>query len=724
MSASLVKLRFFPFLTLFLSALLLVQACSGAHARRPAVLDDKGPISGTELWTDAALHLPADAPLVGVIRLQQVLENTQELLNWTLAEPQMFGVHGDTFVQGMMATWYAIIGELGGNPLEAALWNQNGVDPARELLFGFYPSTTGDATVFTDTIENILKKRLQLEPDEDMLDAILAILHDDDREFWHGISAEVSRSVQKLRPQSGMRLVIPVFDDARLLDSLSKLAVASNYETVTANAGSDPNFDSGDHIFFNADSPWPIVRLRLEGNWATLDVVFKEFQLRTNAPYDYFEYRERMLADVIDISKKFPSGRPAAPRPPLDAALAVAFHQAGTAKMARVRGYGRALESLHPLNAADRDAFFIELIVQAMENVRTWELAGQNLPGTIYSATRNCPENTEEKSPCVLNLEMQLVGARSLPDIHTAKPPANPLTGLNLTERSVAAAIDLDPFFIKEWKQWVNVSMPAALLDGLEAITIDPVLAALSLPRGVALMLVNLEKLLLEDFQAANLQDYEHLIDPLIAVQRIELASIDLDMQRPNWYSRLAAMLFLRSDASTQQHDDVLEALRLIFTDLTIEMSTGTAAQRTQITEAMAAPLKKDTLSTFALPDQHALADLQYFYHSAAPTPFVFFSRGLSPEEATREIQRAQSPSPRRTLTAYSPETQAFYLRLEPIGLMSLLTESQQAHALEPVDLSILVQRLGPMLFTIHPDNSDGIRSLLYKFELHAPPEL
>ncbi len=723
MSAFPVKSRTSRLFILLLCAFLLVQACSGTSARPTVMLTDKDPISGTELWVDAGLHLPADSPLVGVIRLQEVLKNAQDLLDWTLAEPQMFGVNGDLFVQGMMAAWYGIISEIGGNPLDAAMWNEKGVDPTRALYFGFYPSSSGDSTVFTETIETVLKKRLQLDPDEDMLDAILAILHDDDQEFWLGISAEVSRLVKDLRPQSGMRLVIPVFDDARLLGSMSKLAGVSNYEVVTANAGSDPNFEAGDHIFFNADSPWPVFRLRLEGNWATIDVVFKEFQLRPSTPYDFLEFRERMLTDVIEISQKFPSGRPAAPRPPLDAAVAVAFHQSGTAKMARVRGYGRAVESLRGLNAKDRDAFFMELIVQAMENVRTWELGGQNLPGTIYSAARECPENTEE-SPCLLNLEMQLVGARSLPNLHTTEPPTNPLTGLNLTERSMAAAIDLDPFFIKEWKQWVNVSMPAALLDGLEAITVDPVLAALSIPRGVALMLVNLEKLLLQDIQAANLEDYEPLIEPLVAVQRIELASIDLDMQRPNWYSRLAVMLFLRVDATSQQREDVLEALRLIFTDVSIEMSTGTTVQRDQITEAMAAPLKKDTLSTFELPDQHALADLKYFYDSTAPTPFVFLSRGLNIDEATREIQRAQQIPPTRTFTAASPETQAFYMRLEPIGLMSLFTQSQQAHALEPIDLSILVQRLGPMLFTIHPDNSDGIRSLLYKFELHAPPEI
>lgn len=668
--------------TLLLAATLFATACSGADKRRDSTLNDHGPIAGAELWQDAELLLPADAPLIGVIRLQEVLTSAEDLLNWTIAEPQMFGTNGDAIVQTILAAWNGLISELGANPLDAAQWQAQGIDPARPLYVGFYPSSTGDAVAFIETIETILEDRLQLEPDETMLDAMLAILHDQDHEFWIGISAEISNAVKNLRPQSGMRLIIPVFDDAHLLESLNTLAAASHYETVTPNAGTDPNFPAGDHIYFNPDSPWPAFRVRIENGWATLDIVFKEFQLSASDPSDFLKYRERMLTDITNITRQFPAGRPAAPRPPLNAAVAVAFHQTETAKMARVRGYSRALESLRTLNANDRDQFFIELLIQAMENVRTWELARKNLPGTVYSATRDChpsPTHTSESANCLLNLKMHLIGARSLPDPTT--PPAQTIQGLDITERSLAAAIDLDPFFIKEWKQWIHVAMPEALLDGLEAITIDPILAALSIPRGVALMLANVEKLLLQDFEAENLQDYDPLIAPLRYVQRIELASINLDTSSPDWYARLAIMLHLRTDSTPEQHIEVLNAVHTLITDLALDISVE--------------------------------------INHDAPTPFIFLTRGLTPDEAARQLQLAQNP----IATPHDSAPNVLYLRLEPLALMSLLTESR-THALDPIDLGILVQRLGPMILTIRPDTTRGIRTLLYNFELHAPPAL
>ncbi len=664
---------------LLLVALLFTTACSGVDKRRQDALNDHGPIAGTELWQDAELLLPADSPLIGVIRLQEVLASTEDLLNWSIAEPRMFGTNGDTIVQAILAAWHGLLSELGANPLDTAQWQARGIDPARPLYLGFYPSSTGDNVTFIDTIETILKDRLQLEPDETMLDAMLAILHDQDHEFWIGISAEISSAVKHLRPQSGMRLIIPVFDDAHLLASLNTLAAASHYEAITPNAGTDPNFPAGDHIFFNPDSPWPAFRVRIENGWATLDIVFKEFQLTASDASDFLKYRERMLSDITNITRQFPAGRPAAPRPPFNAALAVAFHQTETAKMARVRGYSRALESLRSLNANDRDQFFIELIIQAMENVRTWELARNNLPGTIYSATRDCTPAPHQEPTCLLNLKMHLVGARSLPDLTT--PPDQAIQGLDITERSLAAAIDLDPFFVNEWKQWVHVAMPEALLDGLEAITIDPVLAALSIPRGIALMLANVEKLLLQDFEAENLQDYDPLIAPLRFVQRIELASINPDMTRPDWYARLAIMLFLRPDATTEQHIEVLNTVHTLITDLSLDMTVE--------------------------------------IDHTAPTPFIFLTRGLPPEETARQLQRAQNPPTTNT----NNTNNVLYLRLEPLALMALLTESR-AHALDPIDLGILVQRLGPMLLTIRPDTTRGIRTLLYNFELHAPPTL
>ncbi|MBA2661946.1 MAG: hypothetical protein H0U74_06595 [Bradymonadaceae bacterium] len=695
---------------LFVLASQLLSACSSPSERPDPRLAEARMSPGAEQWSGAALRLPAHAPVVGVVRLEEVFAGAQGLMDWAAAEPQMFGPNGDAVVGAFLMAWQGVVQELGADPFSAVQWQQQGIDPVRELYFGFYPASQGDSRAFVEAIESTLLSRLELESEENAIDAIRAQLNDGDAEFARGVTADVLRAVSGLRPQSGARLIIPVTDDARLLANVIKMAAATNYQQVANDEVTGPSLAGGDHVFFNADSSWPAFMVRLEGGYATIDVVFKEFQARALAPSETHLYRKRMLSDLLSATTRFPAGAPAAPRPPDRPAVALAFHQLEAAWLARVRGYMRALESLRTTGARARDDQFIELAARTMESAHTWEIGARNLPGTTYSLARGC----QSEAQCIFNLEMHLFGSRALPGLNVVSPHI----GLDISERSMGASIDLDPFFSPAWKQWIGVTTPVELLDGMDASHIDPVLSILSIPRGMALTLVNVEAVLGEDLGIEEPSEYEHFIAPLRHIQRLEIASVDLDMRRQSWHSRLAAMFALKEEASAEERDGLVEALRMLVVDAAMELSGGSATLRNQISESMTSPLKKDVLTTFELPEQHALSDLHYFYQSTNDKPFVFLTRGLSYDEAESQLKRLQ-----RNDRPVTTDADVLSLRLEPLGLMSLLTE-WRPHTLEPLDLGIVVQRLGPMIISIRPHSAGGVATLRYMFELHAPPVL
>ncbi len=42
----------------------------------------------------------------------------------------------------------------------------------------------------------------------------------------------------------------------------------------------------------------------------------------------------------------------------------------------------------------------------------------------------------------------------------------------------------------------------------------------------------------------------------------------------------------------------------------------------------------------------------------------------------------------------------------------------------EPLDVNILVQRLGALVFSVEPEVVDGVQTIRYDFELERPPSL
>ncbi|MFU8803462.1 MAG: hypothetical protein ACNA8W_06615 [Bradymonadaceae bacterium] len=706
-------------LFLFSLALLSGTACSSTSPRPEASpLPERSVSAAAQTWDGAALHLPAGSPMVAAFHLEELFKSARSAMDWVAAEPEMFGPRGAMLVGVLLMMWQENVREMGQDPLTPAFWEGIGLDVGRPIHAGFYPITGTDAERFVKTFEQSVFDHVHPRQHDDLIALIHHVIQNDDHDVWRGVSAAALRAVEDIRPVSGMRVVVPILDRLSFLAALEE--AASDYDFEYLDSTSSPLLKADQHAFVSDSGRVPSFLIRLSDDYALFDVVDREFQPRAVALSERSQIRDRVLSDLIHVIEAFPPGHPAAPQPLQNPILSLSIDQAQVSQIVKLRGFGQALESIRAQSAEARDRHFIGEIYYPLYVARSWGLGSENLPGTAYSLHGRCPWLDAER--CILGLEMTLFGADGLPGLNFEGPER----GLNVTQRGLGLSVGLELFFDPIWQQWTGIEGAEGLLDAMdmsgfaneELHLFSPVVTLL---RSLALFMSNFRSVFLEDEDEHDRAESEEILDAMTALKRIELGSVGLDMRQADWQSRFVlAMIF--DPASTEQERELLVKVFQAFLADTIMEALEERAEETAVIEearqAIEAPLRENALTPLNAPADSSLSNAVYLFETKSRTPYFLLARGLSATEVKQELA---------SLFEGNDEDGAgddiLYIRAEPLALLSAL-RAWRPHILDPVDLNILVQRLGPMVFSVRPHDQEGIGAIRYLFELQEPPRL
>ncbi|WP_168210526.1 hypothetical protein [Persicimonas caeni] len=682
---------------LLVVALFAAPACTtGEPAEDKQPVEQTQPVRpGAQAWQEHALELPANSPVVFWTRSDRLLEAMAGLRDWLFAEPAMFGPNGAQMVAQAQSEWNVIVREFGMDPLEAPSWEKIGLDPSREIYVGVYPVAEGSGSEFVAAFEEAIRGEFEFPEENDLLDSLTTMTMLAQGDLPKGVHSAVAGDVAAQAPLHGFRVVVPIVERETFLESIDELMVGMEYAQFAVEAEGD---EQSRRIFYDLDADWPGVMLRVDGELAIFDVVARQLSRRVSIGDAKEAALEAIKARLTAAATKIDSGRPAAPRSPDTPALGVAADQDGAGDYAKLRGYRQALRFAEAAAVAQRDLIFLENVKQALRSARNWSLASGELTGVSYGLF------TGPETDGFFRLNVTLFGAGDEEGLAVSETPI----GLGVDQRGLAMSLDMLPVTDKAWQSFIGVSDPETVLQGFAAADFDPSFFALSVPRSLAVLFANTEKML-EDYFVGSL---EPLFENRRAFRRLEVASAGIDMRGLRIQPRLVGLVLLDEEAGEDERQKLADGLVGALGDV---VSNLDAPQESDANADKAKPDKVVKGELVELEAAGVSAPVMYYFGETGGTPFMFFSYGLAKEASQAELDAVSKREER--------EPHTFLVRAEPVALFSLMTVFDPT-LFEPLDVSILTQRLGALVFAVEPEVVDGVQTIRYDFELQRPPSL
>ena len=671
---------------------------------------------GAQQWDGGALELPRRSPIVAVARVDAILENARGLRSWLVAEPDMFGSDGEAFVQRFRAGWSQISRGLGTDPLSEETPKRMGLDIDRPVFLGMYPAKAAGGRAFVRTIEKSARAALDLEEDVSLRSALQDI-QAGVRKVPSGLHKTVRQKIEDLRPKAGFRLVVPVSEPSKLLKRIAAAVSIIGYREMSVPklrdkyGGEESKASPDDRSvpervagYVDLESRWPALVVRAQQRWVKLDVLFRPFDGEAGKEARDEEV-ERLRTSLRKLIDTFGAGRPAAPRSVGEPAGAVSADQRSTSEFAKMQAFQRVFERTSHASVDKRDLAFVVGLSRALTIGHNWQIGSDSLTGVSY-AFHGAPR--DGSADRLFRLAMTLYGP---------KPPSEPRiddidVGLGVDDRSVGLSMDLDPLFSPEWKEWLALDSPSDIVGHSEAAEDHPVSYLLSVPRNVALFLVHAESFL-EDSVPDPL---EPLYERRRQLQRLELGTSGLDVDSLRTNPKIAGLLSFDREASKRDVDSVLETLPTVMT-VVFRLLDSSQGSNEETFEKARESFVEDELAKFPLPKSHPADPFHYYAHTSKGRSFIFFSHGLTTDDAQKEVDAIIAGS------ASAANREALFTRIEPAALLSALT-AYDPNAMDPIDPGILAQRIGAFTLSIRPEKRDDVQLLRYEFELKQPPNL
>lgn len=675
-------------------------AASASSESTPSPPD--APPPGTEAWEGDALALPEASPLVGIVRLDQLLSHARSLRGWVAAEPAMFGDDGEAFVRRFRGFWGSMQSRLGFDLLSEQMPSQLGVDASRPVYMGVYPAAAGGGTSFVDTVQTTLRDQLELESDRDLLEALRA--SSDDETIPEGLNAEVLQNVRSKQPYTGMRLVVPASEPLKLLSKVTRLAKAFDYTSMES---PDELLESEAwkvRAFYKLRSEWPGFVLRFNKRRVIVDVLFRAFRAQPRRARG--DERRQALRDRFrQLFERSESGRPDAPRPEGTPTVGLSVDQKGASRYARLEGYRNVLESMTRSDVEQRDELLVRGLTYATMIGRNWEVGTERLTGLSYALRGPAAPRSDGETGRLVEMGMTLFGRRGEEALSTAESPL----GLGVDDRGFGASLGLELLFAPRWREWLDLDDVSEMVDYSKARDFQPIFFTLALPRNLALLSVNLEEI-----PGDQLPDpFETLYQHRDHLERLELATTGaLGQRRRN--ASYVAMIKLNPGTSRERRRRIAQAFPPIVASL-FRLQAGDdgptfdSIESTSWTEGQLTPLSDV--------ERDDVVPLYYYIHDSEKQPFVMLSYGLERAGAQGEVDSILSK------TARGASRRAALVRLEPATLVDAMTRFE-SNAQDSIDLGILTQRLGPLVLTLDPHVDDDVQQIRYEFEIRPPPEL
>jgi hypothetical protein len=649
-----------------IATIALCAACTtSANKRDQAIIP-----TGAERWQRADLLLPADSPLVVELRAELAISALDRLHAWLIAEPGMFGEGGEELTRALITLRGALVEIAMGDPFTTSTWAGYGLKLDEPWLLGLAPAPSAQVA----EADALLAKLLNTPPERDLDDALLDF---DAERAPLGLFAQLSAALRNAQPVQGVRLVLPVADSQRLLNTLDRLL--GKQFTITANINTPSAPDSLVRVY------------QREGALATLRLIDDHAVLDLSIP------KTSLPIDQITPASFTPPGRPAAPRASGVPTLAISLDQRGFAQVARLNMYLDALRSANSEAAASRDARLIDALQIALHGYHQWSPdPALPLSGVSYALYLDPSGKT------FLRAQTSLFAPRSL-DLPQPSPPA---PSLNLNSRGLAAALNRDTILGKDsrWLQWLSIpkfSRIAAFLEDDESESSANIVFLLALPKNFALLLANSVNLAIEEapplrFTPAYVQ-HERFT-------RVEIAARDEDLHSMLAAPRALSLITLEPSLSPLERDAASAALRATVTQLA---TLGDDEVQAEI--ATRTPLTPQRAST--IDPQGPLSQISYFYQREGTHPWILIGYQIPPEALAQEVGKLNQ----------TQTTHAALIRVEPVSLLraaSTFTPKQ----LSWLDLPTLAQRIGAL--TLRMTASEPDHALIYSIELERPLDL
>ncbi len=687
-----------------------LSGCSSARPRpdEPAAGRARPVRPGAQGWTGPALELPANSPVVFWARGDRLLHALAGLRDWLFAEPAMFGADGAQTVGRARHEWAAMVSYLGMDPLSPKSWTKLGVDPSREIYVGAYPAAGTRRRSYVEAFEGALREALGVGKSTDVATAVGALNLADPKDIAEGVQAKAAAAVDGIEPIEGFRAVVPVADKATFLKNLDKMMHGAEYHR--ADLGADGRRDGYTrHFFYDTHGEWPGVMIRVGKELAIVDVISRQGQRQSGL--DTEEDAQQAIRHRLERAiRSVDSGRPAAPRPPGTPAVGIAVDQQGAARFARLRGYHLAVERAQRAALAQRDAVFLQNVQMALASAANWSSASGKLSGVSYGLFAGA------QTSGFFRLNITLFGARGQAPLAVSPAPLD----LDIGQRGLGVALDLAPLSDPGWQRWIGVADPTDIVDHFAAADFDPALFALSFPRSLALLFANAEKVV-EEREIAWL---EPLLKHREQFRRLEIASAGIDVRGLRLRPRMVGLMVLDDAMGAGQRKDFARMMGTALRSAIAAKGHLNAAIKGKDTDTDAPdapqadgpPLESDRLTAL----KHAPGDspLFYYFGADADTPYLFFSYGLDRQSSQKELDGLSAHA-----ASGKSDPRTVYARGEPVALLSLMTVFEPK-LLDPLDASILAQRLGALVFSVEPEVIDGVQTIRYDLQLNKPPSL
>lgn len=667
----------------WLAAVSIVVACSGAA--KPAKPTSPAPSAvqpqpGAQGWTNGGLQLPADTPAVFVGRLDQVLDAASRLKSWITAEPAMLGPDGARNVRTLETGWAAATAYLGVDPLLERAWLDRGIDPSRPLYVGLYP-TQIDGQRFVASVEATVREGIGLPPGKAVAPS-LRTLAQTGGELPEGTNSSILLAVADSRPLGGLRAVVPISSRTNFMTTVKSFADGMGFRPFPE------GLTNGAKQAIDAALWSPTVSsafsIRFEEDHALLDVLFPPFLGGPRTSTEPSEHLAAVFSDLQRALAELPAGRPLAPAPSGNPALAIAFDQGAMGDLVKLRGYRAGLESVQSAGADRRDIELTASLLAVSAEAELWTVAASSLTGTTFQLDVE-PQNSAE----VGDVSMTMFGRRDLPALDSV----HSTTSLGVAHRTAAFGVDFATLRESGWNKWFDEGGARQLAE----VVFEPVSPADAILPGLRVAAIALSSVGHQENATVLSEELGATLQELESVSRLEVVGLTPDVgdyRQPPRFLCAAVM-----DGSSRPADliDVQSAL------------AGTLLAWFEPAEFATLPPLQSGVTMSVLMDE--LPIHQHLIHGKQDV--VVFGIGMDAASFESEVAGL---SHEKRLTVVEG-------RVEAVALLSWLRADDTA-LFEPIDANILAQRLGALTLRYESVRVHGSNGLTVKLELEAPPKL
>lgn len=672
---------------------------------------------GALRWDETARKLPARSPAVLTLRGSDLLHGIDQLYDWLVSDAEMFGPSGEQIVQSLANIHDGFRSEWSFDPLTTRGWASQGLDLKRPIYVGLYPLQRQDDQALRQA-EAQLRQAFELGGDEDLQETLLRW----SRAAPQGLYVKLAAASLEGGSPFALRLILPMEDEAVLLGRLDRLMEQFKLRSALSDSGRALR-----RIFFDPDVGGQVIAISVEGKDAIIDL-FPSLMPRVEPGQPVIEV---VRAKVLEQLAQAKAGAPFAPMPMGRTGMSLSMDQHGLSQWVRREAYARALKEASLAASDRRDAELLRHLKDASHVILTWSPGTPGLSGISYDLLLSEQER-------LAGLRVSLFGARAL-KLPVAQPRQ---VSLELAQRSLGFGVDGALLFGAAWQGWLGVARATSLRDvltyersearGEQIKSLSTMTYLASVWRNLALLPINASALL----RTMAPLEFLPLYGMRERIARVELATPGLDLSGFLAKPQVVTLVTLQPGLSPKEQDGVVASLMQTLNDIDPNDDEDEArgpqiepkddkpkpepkpdADATSVQPVP--PIKTEVYEDLKLAPTHPLKAGRYFYKRAADPQaqgWLVLGFNMGVEELGQEVARIQkSPNLK--------PNDALYLRVEPVGLVQLLS-TYTPPQLASLDLNVLAQRLGPLLLSYKPATEEGVQVIHATIELGRPPSL